>query len=184
MHHLDLSRLLSPAQLVGYLAFVLGVTAFLQRDDRRLKLFLFTESAAYVAHFLLLGNPTAASSAAVSGARTLLSVRFRSRRLAVIVIAVYLGLAAVLSRTAAGWLPAVGSCFATWGLFTQHGIRMRVLVLVSTLLWLANNVVSGSIGGTVLEAFIAAVSVVTLVRMIRAPPAGVAAAGDGPPVSA
>ncbi len=167
MPHLDFAQLLSPAQLFGYVAFVLGVTAFLQRDDRRLKLFLAAESATYVVHFALLGNPTAASSAAVSGVRTSLSVRFGSRRLAVIIIAAYVALGVALARTPAGWLPVVGSCFATWGLFTMSGIRLRLLVFVSTLLWLINNIVSGSVGGTLLEALIATTSITTIVRMAR-----------------
>lgn len=158
---------LSPAQLLGYLAFVLGVTAFLQRDDRRLKLFLASECVAYVVHFALLGNPTAASSASVSFVRLLLSLRFRSRRLAVMVMAVYLALGAALARSPAAWLPVAGSCLSTWGLFTMRGIRMRMLVLVSTLLWLANNILSRSVGGTLLEALIAVVSVTTILRMVR-----------------
>jgi hypothetical protein len=32
----------SPAQCVGYVAFVLGVTAFLQKDDRRFKQYMAT----------------------------------------------------------------------------------------------------------------------------------------------
>ncbi len=169
MHLPDVSWLLAPAQLPGYLAFALGVTAFLQRDDRRLKLFLVSESAAYVLHFALLGNPTAAASAGTSGLRTLSSLRFRSRWLALGFMAAYVAVGAALGRGLASWLPVVGSCVATWGLFTQHGIRMRLLVLVSTLLWLANNVLTGSVGGTVLEAFIAAVSLATIARMLRAP---------------
>lgn len=165
--HLDPSQLLSPAQLLGYLAFVLGVSAFLQRSDRRLKLLLASECVAYVVHFALLGNPTAAASSGVSTARALLSLRFRSRRLAVIVIATYLALGVTFARTPAGWIPVVGSCISTWGLFTAQGIRMRVLVLVSTFLWLVNNVLSGSVGGTLLEALVATASVTTIVRMVR-----------------
>jgi hypothetical protein len=120
-----------------------------------------------VVHYVLLGNPPAASSAGVSGARTLLSLRFRSRRLALIVIAINLSLGALLTRAAAGWLPVAASCFTTWALFTMRGIRMRLLVLVSTSLWLANNILSGSIGGTLLETLIAAASSTTIVRMVR-----------------
>ncbi len=181
MHPLDPSWLLAPAQLPGYVAFALGVTAFLQRDDRRLKLFLTSESAAYVAHFLLLRNPTAASSAALTGVRALASLRIRSRRVAVLFMVAYLAMGAALSRSAAGWLPVVGSCFAPWGMFTLSGIRMRLLLLGSTLLWIVNNVLSGSVGGTVLEAFIAVSSVTTILRMARARPgsdAGSLAMGD------
>jgi hypothetical protein len=167
MHDIDPSQLLSPAQLSGYAALILGVTAFLQRRDRRLRLFLVAECAAYVVHFALLGNPPAASSAAVSGVRTLLSLRLRSRALALVVMAIYVVLGAVLTQRCAGWLPVVGSCLATWGLLTKQGIAMRLLVLASTCLWLVNNIVSGSIGGTLLEALIATASTITIVRMAR-----------------
>ena len=50
---------LSPAQLIGYVALVLGVSAFLQRDDRRMKLLIAVECFVYVAYFLLLGRPPA-----------------------------------------------------------------------------------------------------------------------------
>jgi len=41
------------------------------------------------------------------------------------------------------------------------------VLLVATLFWLANNIVSRSIGGTLLESVIAAVSVTTIWRMLR-----------------
>jgi hypothetical protein len=52
----------SPAQCVGYVAFVLGVGCFLQSDDRRFKLFMAGECLAYIVHFALLGNPTAVAT--------------------------------------------------------------------------------------------------------------------------
>lgn len=178
MHLPDASQLLSPAQLLGYLAFVLGVTAFLQRDDRRLKLFLAAECLAYVVHFSLLGNPTAAASSGLSAVRTTASLRYRSRPLALAVMATYLTLGACLARSPAGWLPVLGSCLGTWGLFMMHGIRMRLLVLTSTLFWLTNNILSGSVGGTLLEALIATASITTIVRMIREQRRGAAARPD------
>lgn len=159
------AQFFTPAQIAGYAAFLLGVAAFLQRDDRRLKILLAGESFSYLVHFVLLGNPPAASSAAVSGTRTLFSLRYRSKRLAVVFMSISIAFGAVLVNKATGWLPVLGTSFATWGLFTQHGIRMRLLVLVSTFLWLTNNIISGSIGGTVLEAFIAIASLSTIARM-------------------
>lgn len=181
MPAVELSQLLSPAQLSGYAAFILGVTAFLQRDDRRLKLFVFSENVAYAVHFFLLGNPPAATSAGVSGARTLLSLRYRSKRLALIIMTICVALGAGFAKTPSGWLPVVGSCCATWGMFTMHGIRMRLMVLGSTFLWLVNNILSGSIGGTVMEAFIATASVSTIARMsLLSRQAKLAGMGSGP----
>ncbi|MGC4063809.1 MAG: YgjV family protein [Polyangiaceae bacterium] len=165
MPHLTISQFLSPTQLAGYAAFVLGITAFLQRDDRRLKLFLILECAVYVVHFVLLGNLPAASSAGVSAVRNLLSLRYRSWRLAIVAMATSLALGFLLVRSPVGWLPVVGSCLGTWGLFMMKGIPMRLLVLVSTILWLVNNIISGSIGGVLLETFIALASISTMLRI-------------------
>jgi hypothetical protein len=82
----------SPAQCVGYVAFVLGVGCFLQSDDRRFKLFMAGECLAYIVHFALLGNPTAVASTSVSLLRSLLALRTRSLWVVALVIALNVGL--------------------------------------------------------------------------------------------
>jgi hypothetical protein len=52
-------------------------------------------------------------------------------------------------------------------LFLMQGIPMRLTMLCGTGLWIANNVISGSIGGTALEVVIAVVNVTTIRRMAR-----------------
>ncbi|HSM92524.1 MAG TPA: YgjV family protein [Anaeromyxobacteraceae bacterium] len=156
---------LSPAQLLGYLAFVLGVTAFLQKDDRRLKAWVGAESLTYVLHFALLGNPSAAASALVSAIRSFLAIRFRSAWLAAVIVLVSVALGLAFSRGGAGWLPVAGSCIGAVAVFTMRGVPMRLVLLTSTFLWLANNALSRSIGGTLLEASIATASLTTIARM-------------------
>ncbi len=160
--------LLSPAQLLGYLALILGVSGFLQRDDRRLKLLVAAECFVYVAHFALLGRPSASSSALVSGVRTGLSAWFRSAWLAAASVAANVGLALWLGTRGIGWIPVFGSSVEAIAVFTMRGIPMRLVLLTSTACWLANNVLAGSVGGTVLESVIAAASVTTIVRMMAA----------------
>ncbi len=173
--------ILSPAQLVGYVACALGVAAFLQRVDRRLKLLLAGESLAYAVHFVLLANPAAAASGLANAVRLLLSARFHGRGIAIAAVAVYLALGLAFAGHGVGWLPVVSGALGAIAVFTLHGVAMRVVLLVCTTLWLVNNVLSGSIGGTLLEAFIAAASVFTLARMLRARAAPRAApSGDRP----
>jgi hypothetical protein len=160
----------SPAQLAGYLALALGVTAFLQRSDRRLKLFNATQSLAYALHFVLLGNPPAAASAIISSCHGFLAVRYRSLLLAAAIIAVNLAVGAALTSTRAGWLPIAATCIATAAIFTLNGIPLRGALLACTLLWLANNLYSGSIGGTVLELANAVINVTTMIRLARTAP--------------
>lgn len=171
--------LLSPAQLAGYLALVLGVAGFLQRNDRRLKLLVSAECFAYVAQFTLLGTPSAATSALVSGVRTGLSAWFRSGWLAAASIAVNVALALRVGTHGWGWIPVFGSSLGAIAVFTLRGVPMRLVLLTSTACWLATNVLSGSVGGTVLESIIAVASGTTIVRMVRAARAEAAAAERG-----
>jgi hypothetical protein len=69
-----------------------------------------------------------------------------------------------------GWLsllPIAASCIGTTALFFLQGARMRALMLVGTLLWLVNNLLVGSIGGSALEAVLALTNLHTLWRMAR-----------------
>lgn len=153
------------AQCVGYVAFVFGVTAFLQKNDRRLKFFVASESFAYAIHFVLLGNFPASASASVSGVRSLLALKSRSPLLAVAIVVVNLGFGFILVKSPLGWLPVTASCIGSLAVFMMRGIPMRLALFSCTVLWLVNNIVSGSIGGTLLELVIATVNISTMIRM-------------------
>ncbi|MGX4642730.1 YgjV family protein [Massilia sp. SYSU DXS3249] len=156
----------SPAQCVGYAAFVLGVSSFAQKNDRRFKLFMAAECLAYIVHFALLGKPTAVASSTMSLLRSVLSLYTRSKWIAAFVIAANLGLGLALATRWSDWLPLGASCIGTLALFLMEGVRMRVAMLCGTGLWIANNVITGSIGGTALELVIAVVNIVTIRRMV------------------
>jgi hypothetical protein len=163
-----LSKFLSPAQLVGYLAYFLGVIAFSQKRDRRLKAFSATQSTVYSLHFLLLGNVPACAAAFLSATRSTLALRYRSMLLAAVMVALNLAAGMMFVKTPAGWLPVVGSCIAAAAMFTLDGVPLRLCLLCSTFLWLTNGILSGSIGGTLLEVTVAVVSTSTIWRMTRA----------------
>ena len=158
----------STAQLFGYAAFVLGVACFLQTDDRRFKWFMTGECVAYVAHFALLGNSTAVASSLLSMTRSLLSLRTRSPWVAVGVVAANVGFGLAVASRPSDWLPLAASCLGTVALFTLQGVPMRLLMLCGTGLWIANNLIAGSIGGTALEVVVAAVNLATIARMLAA----------------
>lgn len=158
---------ISPAQLFGYVAFVLGVGCFLQTDDRRFKWFMTGECLAYVVHFALLGVPTAVASSLLSLLRSALSLHTRSKWVAVAVVAANIGFGLGVATKPSDWLPLTASCLGTLALFTLQGIPMRLLMLCGTGLWIANNLIAGSIGGTALEVVVAVVNGVTIWRLAR-----------------
>jgi len=164
----------SPAQCVGYVAFVLGVSSFLQKDDRRFKIFMAAECFAYIVHFALLGRPSAVASSTMSLLRSVLALYTRSRWVAAAVVAANVALGLALAHRPSDWLPLAASCVGTLALFLMQGIPMRLAMLCGTGLWIANNIVAGSIGGTALEIVIAIVNVTTILRMARARQASLA----------
>lgn len=157
----------SPAQLLGYLAFVCGVACFAQTDDRRFKLFMAAECAAYIGHFALLAQLTAVASTTVSLLRSLAALRAKGPLTGLFFIALSAGLGLWLMQGWLSLLPIAASCIGTFALFFLDGLRMRALMLVGTLLWLANNLLVGSIGGSALEAVLAATNAHTIWRMAR-----------------
>ncbi|HJV25154.1 MAG TPA: YgjV family protein [Aromatoleum sp.] len=155
----------SLAQLLGYAAFVVGITAFWQRDDRRLRYFVVALSLTYVVHFSLLGNPAAAAGAGISAVRSWLSIFTRSPWVAAAVVAANIGFGAAVVTHWQQLLPLAGSVVGTLAMFFLDGIALRVTLLFGTSLWLTNNILSGSIGGAALETVIGLTNAVTIVRM-------------------
>jgi hypothetical protein len=157
----------SLAQCVGYVAFVLGTFAFLQKNDRHLKILNGAQSLVYAVHFMLLGNLAASVSSMTSGARNFIALKTRSPYVAALIIAVNVALGCIFVKSGWGWLPVIGSCAGTIAIVTLRGIPMRLVLLGGTLLWLTNNILSGSIGGTLLECFIATANTTTMFRLLR-----------------
>jgi len=160
-------QFLSLAQCVGYVAFVVGVCAYLQKNDRRLKFLNGAQCLIYGVHFALLGNLPASSSLLTSSARSFLALKTRSLYVAALILTVNLAFGFVFAKNAVGWIPVIGSCFATVAIFLMRGIPMRLVMLVCTLLWLVNNILSASIGGTMLELVIGIVNITTILRLLR-----------------
>lgn len=157
----------SLAQIVGYAAFVFGVASFLQKNDRHFKLYMTGECIAYALHFALLGNFASTASSLVSMTRSILSLKTRSLWVAGAVVAVNITLGILLVQVWWQALPLISSSIATLALFRLQGIRMRLVMLCGTLMWLVNNYLAGSIGGTALEAVVALVNLFTIIRLYR-----------------
>lgn len=157
--------LLDPAQWLGYAAFAFGMACFAQTDDRRFKVFMALECASYALHFALLGQPTAVASTLISLGRSLAALRWRTPAVGLLFVALNLVAGVGLF---AGWLsllPIAASVLGTTALFFLHGIRMRALMAVGTALWLVNNLLVGSIGGSLLEACLLAMNGRTIWRL-------------------
>lgn len=155
------------AQSVGFLAFSLGVLTFAQRDDQRLRVFLTVFCAVIGAHFLLLGSPSAAYAAWLSGVRSYVSVHTRHAAVMGGFLLLIWATAVPTITRPAHWLAVVGATLGTWALYRERGIRMRAIILAATVCWLTHNIAVGSIGGALIESCFLLVNAHTMLRLWR-----------------
>lgn len=160
----------SPAQIVGYAAFVLGVAAFLQRRDRSLKLLNAAQGAVYAVHFLMLGSLALSGSAAVCALRSGTAAFVARRWLVAPFVLLNLGVGLAVAETAADWLPVAGFVIGTVSVFLLGGIPLRAGMFLSSAVVMVAAWISGSIGGVALEACIAIANLVTILRLRQAAP--------------
>ena len=147
------------------LSFVLGILCFYQKDDQHLRIMMVVMNLNHALHFALLGATTACLSALLSVVRTGLSIKTRSRIVAYIFIAITLALGIYLADVWYDLFPILGTCIGTYALYCLSGIKMRLAFLCGALCWLTNNIIVGSIGGTLLETTLLMVNSYTIWRL-------------------
>lgn len=157
------------AQALGLLSYLLGVLCFYQKDDRKLKIIMVVMNINNAIHFTLLGAPSAAVGSSVSAVRTWLAVYISSRYLAVVFISITLVAGAYCSDSIQDIFPILGTCIGTFAIFCLKGIKMRIAFLCGALCWLTNNILVGSIGGTLLELTLLTVNATTIRRLLATP---------------
>jgi len=158
---------ISFAQILGFISFALGISTFYQKDDRKLKIIMLVFNFNTLLHFYLLGSMTSALSAALSALRTGSSIFISSKYIAIVFIV--LGLIFGLTIADNWWdmWPIIGTSIGTYAVFSLNGIAMRIAFLFGAVCWLINNILVGSIGGTMLEVTLISINLLTIYRLFH-----------------
>lgn len=149
-------------QALGVLSFVLGVSSFLQKDDKRLKQLMLLMNINHSIHFFLIGAMTSAVAVALGAGRTAMSLKTRSPWVAAFFVIALLAVSSQWAHAWYDWLAVAGASCGTIGLFCLSGIKMRLALLTGSLCWLTNNFIVGSIGGVLLESLAICVNLNTM----------------------
>ncbi len=155
------------AQALGFVSFALGVSTFYQKDDRKLKVIMLIFNLNHLLHYLLLGSMTSALSAALSALRTGSAIYTSSKYVAALFIVLGLGLGLILADNWWDMWPIFGTVIGTYAVFMLQGIAMRVAFIIGAVCWLINNIIVGSIGGTLLEMTLLTVNCTTIYRLLK-----------------
>ena len=138
--------------LIG-LAFLLDLASFQFRDRRYVLVCLAGAATLIGAHFFLLGIHTAAVLGLVAALRFLTAIRWRSKPLLVLFMAVVLVNAAL---TWSGLLTALatgGSLLATVAPFLNSDRAFRKTMMLASVVWIAHNILAVTPAAIALESF-------------------------------
>ena len=155
------------AQGVGVIAFLVGITTFINRDERRFKKQLSVYSAIIGVHFFLMGAWPAGSSAMLNSVRTLITLRTRSLWVMTLFIVLTGGLGIAKFHHPMELLPVIGTIVSTWALFRCTGLTTRCVIWCSTGCWVVHNLWLGSIGGSLIEGSFLVMNGLTIIRFWR-----------------
>lgn len=155
------------AQAVGAVAFMVGITVFFHRDDRKFKLQLSLYSVIIGLHFFLMGANAAGATAMLNGGRTVIATRTHNITVmfVFIILTLVLGLASL--KHAMELLPIIGTLASTWALFRTSGLTTRCVMWCATLCWVMHNIWLGSIGGSLIEGSFLVMNGFNIIRFRR-----------------
>ena len=161
------SDLFSTAQMFGHAALLVSLVTFSRKRDTQFKGWLVGQNLLYAIHFFLMGNLAAMVGSTLSSTRTLLSLYTRSLVVIAILLTANVLLGFWVVKAAWNVIPLTATAIATVAMFRLHGLQLRCVMLLCTILWLINNILTGSIGGTAMESMIAVMSCFTIFRLRR-----------------
>lgn len=165
---MSFENIFSAAQIMGYITFIFGVSAFSQKNDRKLKLLSALQCACGTLHFFLLGNYAASMTMFISMLRSMVAVYTRSPWVAAIFAVLCITLGSWVAQSWLSFIPITGSVVAVLGIFLLKGEKMRYTLMLASALWLVNNIISGSLGGTLQEIVMIAMGGLTIYRIRHA----------------
>lgn len=154
-------------QLLGILSFIIGIAAFYQKDDKRLKVLVLVLNINHMVHYLLLGSVVSALSSLLSAIRTTTAIFVRNAHVAWGFVFASLIIGYVTSDHLWQLFPIFGTAIGSYAIFMLEGIKMRCWFFVGATCWLINNILIGSIGGVLLEITSISVNLITIIRLYK-----------------
>lgn len=165
----NMSHSVMVGQFFGLVALVLCVVAFSSKQDDRLLALLISANVAFALQFVFFESWTAAVLTVLVIARIVLARRYLGSKTVMTVVLLASALAAALTwRSWVDVLPLIAMVLGTVGMFMLRGIAMRVFLGMAAVAWMLNNLLIGTIGGTIAEGLIVITNIVTIIRLVRA----------------
>ena len=175
----DMTWNLILGQVFSLIGLGLCLAGFSSKRDDRLLVLLISANVAFAIHFVLFESWTAAALTVLVVVRIFLARKYPGNLKVMFGLLVLSVIAAALTwRTMVDVFPLLAMTLATLGMFLCRGIPLRIMLGLAAFAWMMNNILIGSIGGTITEGLILVTNVITIFRIARAQRRGLLPSGS------
>ncbi|MCK7547851.1 YgjV family protein [Marinobacter koreensis] len=155
-------------QIFGVIALAFCIAGFANRNDDRLMVLLISANVAFALMFACFQSWTAAALTVLVIVRITLARRYPGNRVFLaVLLAVNLVVAWATWKTVTDIFPLTAAVLGTFGMFMLRGIPLRIVLGLAALSWMLNNLVIGSLGGTLAEGMVLVTNIITIIRLHR-----------------
>lgn len=155
-------------QLFGLVALGFCIAGFANKNDDRLLVLLISANVAFALMFACFQSWTASALTVLVIVRIALARRYQGNWPIMLgMLAVNLVVAWATWRSISDVFPLAAAVFGTVGMFMLRGIPLRIILGLAALAWMLNNIVIGSVGGTLAEGMVLVTNIITIIRLYR-----------------
>ncbi len=157
------------AQAVGIIGLLFAIISFQQNTSKRILLFQSLASFSFSIHFFMLGAYTGMLMNIIGVGRNLFFYKRKgrwanSRLWLYIFIIGYIAAGAVTYKDIYSIMPTTGMVLSTIALWLKNPKHIRHVMLPSSPLWFAYNLVNMSVAGMLTEIFASTSLIIAMVR--------------------
>ncbi|MBC7183189.1 MAG: YgjV family protein [Marinobacter sp.] len=164
----DMSLAEGLGQLCGLVALGFCIAGFANKNDDRLMVLLISANVAFALMFAFFESWTASALTVLVIVRITLARKYQGNwQVMAVMLVVNLVLAGVTWESLTDVFPLTAAVLGTVGMFMLRGIALRIVLGLAALAWMLNNIVIGSVGGTLAEAMVLVTNIITIIRLYR-----------------
>lgn len=156
------------AQIVGLIATAFIIVAYSFKNDTSYRAIASAGGFLFSLHFFMLGAFAGSAVNLINGFRSISAIHFhKSKKLMLFFMALYIFSAFFVVEEFIDALPFLNGLLGAYAIFQLSGIRMRLVMLVVSGMWMAYNIIFMSIGGIITECFVLTSNCITIYRIFR-----------------
>ena len=156
------------AQMYGFIAMLMTLMAFLQKDDTFTKKLMMVSVFFWGIYYILLWMMSGLIVIIIWYIRMLLSIKYNKNKYILIFVLVITIFAWYYTYTdMVSLLPIIASLYATYAFFYLERLRLRASLVWISFIWLIYHIKMGAIAGILNEIMVQIVLMITIYRMIH-----------------